>query len=115
MQIQHEHLEPTKVKLTITAAPGELDEIKQHVLKQLGKNAKVSGFRPGKAPANLLEKQLDPAALQSQFLDHAVNDLYVKAIEEQSLRPVAQPQISITKFVPFNTLEFTAEVEAVGQ
>jgi trigger factor len=115
MQITREQLEPTKVKLTITANSEELANIKQHVLRDLRKNIKVPGFREGKAPDNLIEKQVDPSVLQSEFLDHAVNDLYGDAINAEKIRPVAPPQISVTKFVPFGTLEFTAETEAIGE
>jgi trigger factor len=114
MQIEREVISPTTTKLTITADQAELDTIKQHVLKQLTPSVKVQGFREGKAPAHLIEKQLDQARLQSEFLEHAVNDLYVDAVQQENLRPVAQPQITVGKFVPFTTLEFTAEVEAVG-
>lgn len=114
MQVTRESLSDTKLKLTVRADQAELDTIKQHVLKALGGSVKIQGFRPGKAPANLVEKQVDPARLQSEFLDHAINDLYVAAAQEQRLRPIAPPQIAVTKFVPFGTLEFTAEVEAVG-
>jgi len=114
MQVKKEQLNPTKLKLTVSADPAELDNIRQGVLKQLGREAKVPGFRPGKAPEALLEKQLDPALLQSEFLEQAVNFLYVNAVQQNNLRPAAQPTISVTKFVPFSTLEFTAELEAVG-
>ena len=114
MQISREQIEPTKVKLTIVANQAELDKIKQHVLRDLSKNVKVPGFRAGKAPANLIEKQLDPSTLQSEFLDHAINDFYGDAIDNTGIRPISQPQIAITKYVPFSTLEFTVEVEAIG-
>src|SRR5665213_2888328 len=114
MQIQRESISPTTVKLTVTADQATLDTVKQSVLKQLAKDAKVPGFRQGKAPASLLEKQLDPSLLQSEFLDQAVNQLYVDAVKQEKLKPVAQPQISVTKFVPYNTLEFTAMIESVG-
>ena len=114
MQVQRTQSNPTTIKLTVTAYQAELDATKQAVLASLAKDAKVPGFRPGKAPASMLEKQLDPALLQSEFLDQAVNSLYVDAAQQEKVRPVAQPKVEITKFVPFTTLEFTAEVEAVG-
>lgn len=114
MQIKKEQLEPTKAKLTVVADQSDMDTVKQHVLSHLSANVKVPGFRPGKAPTHLIEKQLDPTQLQSEFLDHAVNDLYAQAAQQIKLRPVAAPQIAITKFVPFSTLEFTAEAETIG-
>ncbi len=114
MSVRKEQVSPTKLKLTVTAGQQVLDDVKQKVLQDLSKDVKVSGFRPGKAPANLVEKQLDSNLLQSQFLEEAVNRLYVDSVEQERVRPVAQPQISLTKFVPFSELEFTAEVESVG-
>jgi trigger factor len=114
MQIKKEQPKPTTVKLTITATQAEINELKQAVLKHLAQHVKVQGFREGKAPANLIEKQIDPSQLQSEFLEQAVNQLYTEAVGQQKVRVVAQPQITIGKFVPFTTLEFTAEVEAVG-
>lgn len=114
MQIKREQVDPTKVKLTITADQKAIDEVKRLVLSKLGKNVKVPGFRPGKTPDNIIEKNIDQSVLQTEFLDQAVNQFYVHAIEQESLRPAAQPEIAISKFVPFSTLEFTAELEAVG-
>lgn len=114
MQIQKEQVNPTKLKLTIQADQNEIDIVKAAVLAKLGANVKVQGFRPGKAPVNLIEKQLDQSVYQSQFLETVINDLFTKAVEQERLRPVAQPEIAISKFVPFSALEFTAEVEAVG-
>lgn len=114
MQLQREQISPTTVKLSITADQAFLTATKQTVLNKLSQNLKVPGFRPGKAPANLVEKRLDQTALQSEFIDQAINRLYVDAVGQAKLRPVASPQVTISKFVPFNTLEFAAEVETVG-
>ncbi|MEK7599979.1 MAG: trigger factor [Patescibacteria group bacterium] len=114
MHITREQLSPTSIKLTVVADQAAIDKLKAEVLAQLSQNAKVPGFREGKAPANLVEKNIDQTALQAEFLDQAVNRFYVHAIESEKLRPVTQPQISLTKFVPYSTMEFTAEVEVVG-
>ena len=114
MQITHKNLSPTKIELTITADSDQLQGIKNHVLKDLQKDVNMAGFRKGHAPLALVEKNVDPATLQTRFLDHAINDLYVAAASEQKLRPVAQPEVTISKFVPFDTLEFKAVVEIVG-
>lgn len=114
MQVTKEQIDPTTIKLTIAADQALLDATKKHVLSDLSRDVKVPGFRPGKAPANLIEKQIDQSLLQAQFLDHAVNQLYTDAAQQEKLRPVAQPEIAITKFVPFTTLEFTAQVSVVG-
>lgn len=114
MQIKREQLNPTTIKLTITADQAVLSDAKQHVLKHLALAMKLPGFRPGKAPLSIVERNADTATLQSEFLDEALNRLYSTAVEQEKLRPVAQPQVSLQKFVPFTDLEISAEVEVVG-
>ncbi|HVU59781.1 MAG TPA: trigger factor [Candidatus Saccharimonadales bacterium] len=114
MQITREQLTPTTVRLTVAADPAFLANTKTEVLQRLGRQMKVAGFRPGKAPLPIIEKQADPSTLQSQFLDAALNHLYGDALDQEKLRPVAQPNLTIQTFVPFSTLEFVAEVEAIG-
>lgn len=115
MQVTQKNLSETKVQLTITADAKLLDAAKQEALQHVAKNVKLQGFRDGKAPLSLVEKSADPAALQSEFLDIAMNRVYVEALDKNKLRPVAQPQVTVKKFVPFDTLELEIEVEVVGK
>lgn len=115
MQVTKKNLSDTKVKLTLVADAELLAGVKQEVLRAFAKDAKIQGFRAGKAPLPIVEKSADPARLQSEFLDKAMNKLYARALDEHNLRPVDQPEVKITKFVPFETLELEAEVEVVGE
>jgi trigger factor len=114
MQIKREQLNPTTIKLTLEADQSVLDAVKADVLKHLAKNMKLPGFRPGKAPLAVVERNADTRALQAEFLDEAINRLYGEAIEHERLRVVGQPKVGIQKFVPFSTLALSFEVEAVG-
>ncbi|HEX3568313.1 MAG TPA: trigger factor [Candidatus Saccharimonadales bacterium] len=115
MQVSKKNLSDTKVALTIKGDSEILQATHNEAVRALSKNVKVQGFREGKAPLHLIEKQLNPQLLQTEFLERAINALYVMAIQQEQLRPVAQPQVKITKFVPFTTVEFEAEVEAIGE
>ncbi|OGL26318.1 trigger factor [Candidatus Saccharibacteria bacterium RIFCSPHIGHO2_12_FULL_49_19] len=115
MQISRTTLSPTQVKLKITANQQELESIKQHVLGHFARSVKVPGFRAGRTPARIIEKQVDQKALADEFLDHAMNGLYRKALETEDLRPVAAPDVKLKKFVPYSQLEFEVEAEVVGK
>lgn len=115
MQVSKKNLSDTKVKLTLAADAELMEAEKKKVLLEFARNLKIQGFRPGKAPLNLVEKSVDPARLQSEFLEHAINRLYLAALDSENLRPVTQPGVKITKFVPFESLEVEAEVEVVGE
>jgi len=115
MQVSKKNLSETKVQLVLTADAEQLKAVKKEALEHLSKDMRLPGFRPGKAPLAIVEKNANPASLQTEFLDHAMNLLYVAALREHNLRPVAQPNVNIKKFVPFDTLELEVEVEVVGE
>jgi trigger factor len=115
MQISLTHNSETEVKIVVVAAESELQPLKEHVLNHFRSSVKLPGFRQGKAPLPLVEKSVDQSQLQAEFLNEAINQMYVQAVNEKRLRVVANPEVSITKFVPFTTLEFEATVQAVGE
>ena len=98
----------------IKADPSELQKAKNIALKHLSARVKVPGFREGKVPAAVLEKNVDQNALQSEVIEHAVETLYASMVRQENLRPIANPEISIKKFVPFTDLEFEVKVATIG-
>lgn len=115
MQVKRTNLTKTKLKLTVSSDQVTLDNVKAHVLKKLAaSHVKLPGFRAGKAPLSLVEKNVDQNLLQSEFLDEAVNRMYTQTIRAEKIRPVEQPKVSLKKFVPFTLVEFEAEFEAIS-
>lgn len=114
MQVKLEHPSTTEAVMTVVPSAENLAGIKTHVLSHFN-TIKVPGFRAGKAPEELLEKHIEPSALQSRFLEEAVEQLYAQAVRSHGLRPIGQPKISIKKFVPFATLEFEATMAVIGE
>src|SRR5882757_6309542 len=115
MQVTKKNLSDTKVQLTLAADAEQLQAAKQETLRHFAKTIKVQGFREGKAPLHMVEKHVEPTQLQADFLDQAMNLMYGQALSDDSLRPVDQPQVKVTKFVPYDTLEIEAEIEVVGK
>ncbi len=115
MQVKTEKISETKYKLNVAIDEATLKLAKTHTITKLGQNVKVAGFRAGNAPLHLIEKAIDQQQLQAEFIDDALNHAYRQAITEAKLRPVLPPTVSLTKFVPYSTLEFTAMVEVLGK
>lgn len=114
MHLTRTNLKPTETKLVIRAEAHELQKAKEHALKHLAPQMKVPGFRPGKVPMNIIEKNVDQNVLQSEVMEETISKLYASAVRQEDLRPVANPEVSIKKFVPFTELEFEAVVSVVG-
>jgi len=115
MHINKKQKSPNEIEVVITANEADLSPIKQKTLRKLAPQVKLAGFREGKVPLNMIEKNLDEQAFQSEFLDAAVNALYQKVLETEDLRPVDNPSMTMQKFVPFTTLEFTLTVPVIGK
>jgi trigger factor len=115
MQVQKTSSTSTSAVVKVSLDSQELGTVKQHVLtKHFAKNVNVAGFRTGKAPLELLEKNVDQQRLASEVLEHAVNDYYVSAMQQENLRPVGDPNIELKSFSPFSELTFEVKVEVVG-
>lgn len=100
MKITNDKTENSQMYLTIEVEPGEVEESMQTAYKRLVKKTRVPGFRKGKAPRHIFERYMGKEAL----LDDALNDLiplaYSKAVEEHSIKAVAQPNIEIEQLEP---------------
>ena len=70
MHVKKTTINPTKVKLEIGLNQADLSPIKQQTSQKLGADLKVAGFRPGKAPLAVIEKNLDQNLLQSEVLEN---------------------------------------------
>ncbi len=113
MKTEINKLDSTKCEINI-AVSGELVKNKfEAVFSQVSKEAKVPGFRPGKAPRDVLEKHY-AAAVHEQVLKELVPDVYNQAIEEQKLDVIELPQISEVKLDRSN-LSFKATVEVTPE
>lgn len=107
------HESDTKVLVTITLDTAELADIKLNTLRRLAGKLKVAGFRPGKVPVHVAEKNLDPNQLNNEMLEDAVNASAVEAFDAAKLTPLDRPQVSVDKYVPGQELTYTATVEVI--
>jgi trigger factor len=114
MKVSLKNISESKVVLTISADAADMAPVKKQIVANLVKDVKMPGFREGKVPVELAEKQLDPNMIQAHVLDEVINQVYTQAVVQEKLRVVASPKIEIKKFVPFTDLEYTAEVDIVG-
>ena len=115
MKISVRNLEPTKVKLTVTVEPEELNPYLDAARKEIAKQVNVPGFRKGHVPGKIIDQRIGFAAVAGEAVNDAVPELYSKALEEKMIRPMAQPEFDVQD-VPQSAndetkLKFTATVE----
>ena len=115
MKISVRNLEPTKVKLTVTVEPEELNPYLDAARKEIAKQVNVPGFRKGHVPGKIIDQRIGFAVVAGEAVNNAVPELYSKALDEKKIRPMAQPEFDVQD-VPQSAndetkLKFTATVE----
>ena len=106
-----EQLSPTRVRINVEVPFTELKPDFDRAYKELAKQIRLPGFRPGKAPAKLLEARVGREALLDQVINEALPSRYGQALTESDVKPLGQPEIEVTKKEYGEELVFTAEVD----
>ncbi|MCX5669494.1 MAG: trigger factor [Candidatus Omnitrophica bacterium] len=113
MKTEVKKLDSTKCEVNV-AVSGELVKNKfEEVFAQIAKEAKVPGFRPGKAPRDVLEKHY-ASSVHEQVLKELVPDIYNQAIAAEKLDVIELPQITDVK-LERSSLSFKATVEVTPE
>ena len=113
-----ETLEPTKVRLTVEVPFEELKSEMDKAYKEIAGQVNIPGFRKGHVPPRIIDQRFGRAAVIEQVVNQVLPGHYSDAVNENDLRPMAQPTVDVTE-IPNVTgpqggqLVFTAEVDVV--
>ena len=100
MKVTRDKTENSQVFLTIELEPQEVEEAMAKSYQRLAKRANIPGFRKGKAPQAILERYLGKESVLEDALNHHLPKVYEKAIEEQQVEAIAQPEIELIQTDP---------------
>jgi trigger factor len=106
-----EELSPTRVKLTIEVPFEELKPSLDKAYREVAKQVKIPGFRPGHVPPRIIDQRLGRGVVLEQAVNDAVPQLYGKALEDNDVLALGQPDLEITRLDDGEQLSFTAEVD----
>ena len=83
------------LKIAVTAA--EVDKSFKQAVARIANQVRIPGFRPGKAPRNIIEMHYGKAAVKEEAFNICVNRAYQQAIETEKLMPVSDPEVKDEK------------------
>ncbi|EMH80001.1 trigger factor [alpha proteobacterium HIMB114] len=101
-------------KLSVIVTKKEIQEKIDKKLDEVKDTIDLKGFRPGKAPRELLKKQFGKA-LYGEVIEKTLNDSAFQALKDKNIKPAGQPKIDIKSSGEDKDLEFTIEVEKVPE
>ncbi|GAA1231281.1 trigger factor [Prauserella halophila] len=106
-----EQLSPTRVKINVEVPFDELKPNFDRAYSKIAQQVRIPGFRPGKAPAPVLESRIGRAPVLDEVVNEAIPAKYMEAVESGDVRTLGQPDFEVTKLEDKDVLEFTAEVD----
>lgn len=111
MKILSQKREGNKVILEIEEEYSGFEKAREKALVQAGKEIKIPGFRPGKAPKELVERNVDSEVLENHAAQNLISELYPQIITEAKLDPVDYPKVEVMQQEKNKPFTFKIEVE----
>lgn len=113
----HHHAAPTlnpelARTIEVEAPAADVDKAYRQVLRRYAKLARIPGFRAGKVPDALIRSRF-AREVRQEVLDSLVSERFRSALEQDSLRPVSQPQVSELQLFEGQPLRFKATFEVL--
>ena len=106
-----EALGPTRVRLAVEVPFEELKPSFDAAYKKIGAQVRIPGFRPGKAPARIIDQRVGRAVVLEEAVNSALPQAYGDAVRANGVRALGQPDIEVTSLDDGKQLAFTAEVD----
>jgi trigger factor len=115
MKVTTKKISDTSVELKVVLDAKDLAAAEEKAIARLVKDVKIEGFRKGKAPLDIAKKHINANDLASVSLDIAVRTSVPKAFEESKSAPLMIPNVEVVKFVPGETVEYTAKADILPE
>src|SRR5947199_8046164 len=100
------------VKITVEVPPEEFAKDLDRAYRRLAQQIRVPGFRKGKVPRRIIDAQLGREAVLDEFVNESVPSYYVRAVRENELAPISEPEVSVEQAEEGKPLIFTAAMES---
>jgi trigger factor len=101
----------SQVELAVEAPASEVDTAVEQALRRLSGQVRLPGFRPGKAPAALVERAVGWDAVRREAADRLIPTLYLRALAQAGVQAVGDPEeLNVVDFERGKPISFTAKV-----
>jgi trigger factor len=114
MQVTIENTAPCRKTLRVEVPTTRVEGLRAEVLREFKKEARLPGFRPGKAPEPMVEKRY-AKEIDEELQRRLVPETYREALAEQKLRVIGYPRVSAVECQRGKPLTFTAEVDVAPE
>src|SRR3989344_3354342 len=115
MKHQIQKLPKSQTKIAVELHADEFEKYIQQTIEDARRNTSVRGFRPGKAPTDVIEKRLDKNHVLSDAGERALMESLNKIVREQNLENIGEPAVEIKKIARGSEFIFEAVITLLPQ
>src|SRR5260370_14917183 len=115
LAVAPEHLPKSGVGMTMEVPAEVVDATYERVLNRLASRAKIEGFRPGRAPRQLVEARIGPAALREEVVETIVPEVVQQALREKSIDPIDNPDVEVLELERGRPARLKATISVMPQ
>jgi len=115
MDVSVKKLPGSKVEMSVSVGWDEWKDDADAAVRELGKGAEIRGFRPGKAPRQVIESRFGKATVMLEGAERAIRRLYPDALLREKVNGIGQPEIRLESADEGDTLSFVATVSVVPE
>lgn len=108
-------LPKSQIEFEIEISAEEFNRFINQAIFDLGKDLEIKGFRKGKAPKEIIEKEIGQGKILIEAADLAAKENYKKAILENKIEPIAPPEIKIKKLSRGDSFIFLAKTSVLPE
>lgn len=112
MKIQNEYQPDHQAKLIVEFEPEQLEEYKRRGARKIAGKVKIPGFRPGKAPYNVIVRTVGEAPVIEKAIDLLIETMYPKIIEDAGIKPYGPGSLKNIVSIAPPILEFMVPLDA---
>lgn len=114
MQVSIENVGALGRKLTVRLPVQRLEDTVRTRVQEMGRSARIKGFRPGKVPSKVIEQRYG-SQIRSEALSEMIGSSFQEAVSQEKLRPAVQPSIATTGRPDNGEIEYTATFEVLPE
>ena len=114
MQVSIENVGKLGRKLTVRLPAQGLEDKVRTRIQEMGRSARLKGFRPGKVPTKVIEQRFG-RQIRGEVLSEMIGSSFQEAVSQEKLRPAVQPAISTTGTPTNGEIEYTATFEIMPE
>lgn len=114
MQVSVENVGSLGRKLTVRIPAARLEDTVRNRVQEMGRNARLKGFRPGKIPTKVIEQRYG-AQIRGEALSELIGSSFQEAVSNEKLRPAMQPSIATSGKPENGEIEYVATFEVMPE